>query len=289
IRHTERCKICREMPRPVADVARAACELAGVDVERFVYDAAELTESERTHYLDVAHQAVAIALEARIHKPASNTDLVDALGVAFSLHYAHARHRGPARRVRELHEKHALDVRRELQLAGIDLEGISRYSDATALYTVTRMTTMRKEKRQPGRRIVTLVPEAVAKFEELMATGRFSSPSWLPAGVEGQKENATDERAEIEGRGPRFSVLAEKKYEVVESGERATKVLDLLERTTMRLDVAAFREDLRIADEARLRLAEQLELRGIVPERTRTRAEERARLLEINHRAQELF
>jgi hypothetical protein len=65
-------------------------------------------------------------------------------------------------------------------------------------------------------------------------------------------------------------------YEVVESGERATKVLDHLERTTMHLDVAAFREDLRIADDARLRLAEQLELRGIVPERTRTRAEERA-------------
>jgi hypothetical protein len=47
---------------------------------------------------------VAIALEARIHNRASNTDLVDALGAAFSLHYAHALHRGPARLVRELLE-----------------------------------------------------------------------------------------------------------------------------------------------------------------------------------------
>jgi hypothetical protein len=280
--HVSQCTICGADRLPVADAARAACKLIPIDPATIAYTAAELSAHEREHYQIAAAQAIAIVLGCRVRGLAANTVYMDALGAAFSTWYRHhVEPHGVARSIRQLTEVHAEMVRRELQLAGLDLGTICtgptpNGTVKTDLYTITRTTTMGAGgRRRPGRQIVSLAADAVTRFEAVL--GGY----WLKL-VSAPAAEDDDEDNDVEGGSPsRYKILAEQQYEIVESGTLARSVMSFLERARVVLDVGAFREDLLIAKTRQAKLIQQLRKRGVPIEAPRTKGEVTARRIAV--------
>jgi len=281
--HVERCPICKAERLPTADVARAACKLIHADPAKIAYTTAELSADEREHYQTVAAQAMTLVLGCRVRGRAANADYMDKLGAAFSCWYRHhVAPQGVARSIRQFTQDHAKMIPRELQLVGLDLGTICAGSTPTGslktdLYTLTRTTTMgARGLRRPGRQIVAVAPDAVRRFEAVLGDYWPKLESTLPV-------EALDDEDDVEGNQPsRFKILAEQRYEVVESGERARNVIAFLERGRVVLDVGAFREDLEIARARRAELIPELRKRGVPTEPPRTKGEVAARRIAIH-------
>lgn len=280
--HVTRCPICKADRLPAADLARAACKLIHLDTAQIAYTAAELSDDEREQYQIVAAQAMTLVLGCRVRGLAANAVYMDALGAALSTWYRHlVEPHGVARSIRQLTEDHAEMVRRELQLAGLHLGTICagptpRGSVKTDLYTITRSTTMGAGgRRRPGRQIVAVKPDAVTRFEAVL--GDY----WPKLGTARPVEAPDDEDDEEGNQPSRFKVLAEQRYEIVESGEPARNVMAFLERARVVLDVGAFREDLEIAKKRRDELSQELKKRGVPTEPPRTKGEMAARRIAV--------
>jgi hypothetical protein len=280
--HISQCSICDATHLPPGDAARAVCKLVHADPAKIAYTAAELTTEEREAYQVAAAQAVALVVGCRMRGLAANVVYMDALGAAFSIWYRHhIEPHGVARSIRQLTEDHAEMVRRELQLAGLDLGMIcagptANGSVKTDLYTITRNTTMGSGgRRRPGRQIVVVEAGARERFEGALG-------DWWPkraAAAAGQDDDHSDDVGD--DAPSRYKVLAERQYEAVESGESARYVIGFLESTRVLLDVGAFRKDLAIAKARQTELIQELTKRGIPVEPPRTKAEVAARRIAV--------
>jgi hypothetical protein len=281
--HISQCSICAAYRLPPGDAARAVCKLVHIDPAELAYTAAELTTEEQEAYQIATAQAVALVVGCRLRGLAANIVYMDTLGAAFSTWYRHhVDPHGVARSIRQLTEDHAEMVRRELQLAGLNLAAICagptpNGTVKTDLYTITRNTTMGSGGRlRPGRQIVVVEPGALGRFEAVLGD------CWSKRAAASVVED-DDDSNDVEGNSPsRYKVLPEQQYEVVESGESARYVMAFLERgARVVLDVGAFREDLLIAKNRQAELIQDLRKRGVPTEPPRTKGEVTARRIAV--------
>ena len=192
--HVVGCPTCSTVKLPSATTARAACEIAGVDPSTFAFRDGRLIDEEREHYSTVAAQAATLVLAARLRGRASNTDMVDVLGRAFSRTYRHAIAETPARSIREMTVPRAKTIRTELEHAGIDLAGLRKATDVTRVYTIERIDTVTPHGGRAGRRVVEQIAEYARKLEE-----RLDAASWLPTlgDASSADEQDDDDQAEV--------------------------------------------------------------------------------------------
>jgi hypothetical protein len=88
---------------PPVPAAVRACGFAGVDPTTIAYTHSDLTNEEREHFHNVAAQTWAVVLATRTrYVRASNNDVMDVLGRAFSSVYGHVIAETSARCIRDM-------------------------------------------------------------------------------------------------------------------------------------------------------------------------------------------